>query len=94
VFGSYPRIGPLLGRLVATGGISVPMFTVALQRDTVDVGGNAGLLSIGELPGGVKNESLTWVPVRTYSSAENGLPPPLNSPNEVGPPPINLCFPQ
>lgn len=65
------------------GNITIPMFTVTLQRDTVDVGGNAGILSIGELPGGVKNESLTWVPVRTYTSAETRLPPPLDSPNEV-----------
>lgn len=67
------------------GNITIPMFTVTLQRDTVEVGGNAGILSIGELPGGVKNESLTWVPVRTYSKAESRLSPPLDSPNEVCP---------
>ncbi|KAF9456223.1 aspartic peptidase domain-containing protein [Collybia nuda] len=82
VFSSYPRIAPFLGRLISTGNISTPMFAVTLQRDTVDVGGNAGMLSIGALPGGVKNESLTWVPVRTYSAAEHGLPPPPDSPNE------------
>lgn len=59
------------------------MFTVTLQRDTVDIGGNVGMLSIGELPEGISNESVTWVPVRTYTPAQGGLRPPLDSPNEV-----------
>lgn len=59
------------------------MFTITLQRDTVDVGGNVGQLSLGELPPSVKNESLTWVPVRGYTPSEGGLAPPPDAPNEV-----------
>jgi Eukaryotic aspartyl protease len=83
VFHSYATIAPLLARLAVTNALSLPMFTVALQRDTVEIGGNVGLLSIGELPGGIKNESMTWAPVRLYTKAQGGLPPPPDSPNEV-----------
>ncbi|KAG5652142.1 hypothetical protein H0H81_006125 [Sphagnurus paluster] len=82
---SYTRTGPLLGRLVSMGALTMPQFTITLQRDTVDVGGNVGLLSIGELPKGVKNESLTWVPVRRYSTNQGGLPSPPDSPTEEYP---------
>ncbi|KAK7062691.1 hypothetical protein VNI00_000179 [Paramarasmius palmivorus] len=51
----------------------------------IDIGGNAGILSIGELPSGVKNESLTWVPLRTYPPEEGGLNGPPDSPGEVYP---------
>ena len=60
-----------------------PMFTIILQRDTIDVGGNAGMLSIGEMPSGVSEDTLTWVPLRNYTSDEGGLPSPPDSPNEV-----------
>jgi hypothetical protein len=43
------------------------MFAITLQRDTVEIGGNVGQLSIGGLPPGVQNGSLTWVPVRGYT---------------------------
>jgi len=82
---SYTRTAPLLSRLVATKGLTLPQFTITLQRDTVDVGGNVGLLSIGELPKGTTNDSLTWVPLRRYSVSEGGLPPPPDSPNEQYP---------
>ncbi|KAF8066553.1 aspartic peptidase domain-containing protein [Lyophyllum atratum] len=82
---SYTRTGPLLGRLVATNGLALPQFSITLQRDTVDVGGNVGLLSIGELPKGIQKESLTWVPLRTYNMEQGGLPPPPDSPNEQYP---------
>ncbi|KAG6878228.1 hypothetical protein C0993_010349 [Termitomyces sp. T159_Od127] len=65
--------------------MSSPQFTVSLQRDTVEVGGNDGLLSIGELPSSVSNDSLTWVPLRRYTVDEGGLPPPPDSPKEVYP---------
>ena len=56
---------------------------MTLQRDTVEVGGNIGQITIGKLPDGVKNDSLTWVPVRLYSEADGGIPGPTDSPNEV-----------
>lgn len=59
------------------------MIAIALQRDSVDVGGNMGVLSIGELPEGVKNESMTWVRVPTYTTEQGGLAPPSDSLNEV-----------
>jgi phytepsin len=83
VFHSYATIAPLLARLAVTNALTLPLFTVTLQRDTVAIGGNVGTLSIGELPSGIKNESLTWVPVRLYTKAQGGLPPPPDSPNEV-----------
>ncbi|TFK36228.1 aspartic peptidase domain-containing protein [Crucibulum laeve] len=85
IFQSYKTMGPLLSRLVANTQLDSPMFAVTLQRNTIDVGGNIGQLSIGELPQGVKNDSLTWVPIRGYSRAEGGLSPPPDSPNEVYP---------
>lgn len=85
VFHSYPTIAPLLARLVVTNALSFPLFTIALQRDTVEVGGNVGLLSIGALPNWMKNESVTWVPVRMYTKEQGGLPPPPDSPNEQYP---------
>lgn len=84
ILASYPTIGPFLSRLVATNAISAPMFTVTIQRDTIDIGGNVGLFSIGELPLGVQNDSLTWVDVRTYTPSQGGLPAPADSPQEVG----------
>lgn len=82
LFDSWNQYGPLLTRIMAQEKIK-PMATITLQRNTVDVGsGNAGLLSLGELPAAVKNESLTWVPVRLYSSGQGGLQAPLDSPEE------------
>ncbi|EPQ51101.1 acid protease [Gloeophyllum trabeum ATCC 11539] len=77
--------GPLLSRLAMTGQLAQPMFTITLQRDTIDVGGNPGVLTIGKLPDGVDNSSLTWVPVKLYSPADGGLNPPTFAPNEIYP---------
>lgn len=52
--------GPVVARMSFGGLLKQPLFTITLQRDTVDIGGNAGLLSLGELPPGVSNSSLTW----------------------------------
>lgn len=82
---SYASIGPFLSRLVAQGSLASPMVTITLQRDSIDVGGNLGVMAIGELPEGVKNESLTWVPVRGYTTDQGGLHAPLDSPGEVYP---------
>lgn len=80
---SFATNGPLLSRLILTGALSSPIFAISLQRDTVDIGGNQGILSIGELPAGIAAENLTWVPLRGYTVAEGGLPAPDDSPNEV-----------
>ena len=86
VFASYSTLAPFLPRLVATSALSLPMFTVSLQRNTIDIGGNVGMLSIGELPSGIAADNMTWVPLRMYSYDEGGMPAPPNSPKEV-------CFP-
>ncbi|KAG7445536.1 acid protease [Guyanagaster necrorhizus] len=80
-----PDDGPLLSRVAMTTSLQAPMFTISLQRDTIDIGGGNGTLTIGKLPDGVDNSSLTWVPVRLYSSSEGGLTPPSFAPNEVYP---------
>ncbi|KAA1469639.1 acid protease [Dentipellis sp. KUC8613] len=77
--------GPLLSRLAASGALEQPMFTIALQRDTIDIGGQSGSLTVGKLPDGVDNSSLTWVPVRLYTPKLGGLNPPSFAPNEVYP---------
>jgi phytepsin len=83
LLGSFTRLAPFLPRLVVDGEIAMPLFTVTLQRNTIDVGGNPGQLTIGEMPSDTKVDELTWVPVRNYSFEEGGLPAPPNSPNEV-----------
>jgi hypothetical protein len=54
-----------------------------LQRDTIDVSGNDGAFTIGKLPDGIDNSSLTWVPVRLYDPEDGGLNPPTFAPGEV-----------
>lgn len=73
IISSFGVSGPFFARLVSLGGLALPMFVIALQRDTVEIGGNEGMLSIGGLPPGVQNESLTWVPVRKYTLQQDGL---------------------
>ncbi|KAH9179380.1 acid protease [Lactarius sanguifluus] len=77
--------GPFLSRLAMSGALEQPMFTVILQRDAIDVSGNNGALTIGKLPDGIDNSSLTWVPVRLYKSEDGGLSPPTFAPNETYP---------
>jgi hypothetical protein len=88
---SFATNGPLLPRLILTGALSSPIFAISLQRDTVDIGGNQGMLSIGELPVGMAAENLTWVPLRGYTVAEGGLPAPEDSPNEVQSRSVSVC---
>ncbi|OJT03617.1 Aspartic protease [Trametes pubescens] len=78
------KAGPIVPRLVTSGAIQEPLFAITLQRDTIDVSGK-GQLTIGRLPEGVDNSSITWVPVRLYSSDEGGLSPPSFAPSEVYP---------
>lgn len=80
---SILRYGPLIPRLVAQGMLDSPMFSITLQRDTIQIGGNEGMLSIGQLPPSVQSESLTWVSVRGYSPSQGGLNPPSDAPGEV-----------
>ncbi|KAJ6564491.1 aspartic peptidase domain-containing protein [Mycena capillaripes] len=82
VLQSYASYGPALTRMVTTKSLAVPMFTITLQRDTLDIGGNAGVLSLGELPAGIQGSALTWVPVRKYP---NALQAPADSPDETYP---------
>ncbi|KAF8628547.1 hypothetical protein AX15_003827 [Amanita polypyramis BW_CC] len=81
----FATLGPFISRLVATNALSEPLFAITLQRDTIEIGGNAGVLSIGQLPANVKNESLTWVPIRGYAVDNGNLGAPVESPNEVYP---------
>lgn len=80
---SIVRYGPLIPRLVAQGMLDSPMFSITLQRDTIQIGGNEGMLSVGQLPPSVHSESLTWVRVRGYSPSQGGLNPPSDAPGEV-----------
>ncbi|KAJ7761103.1 aspartic peptidase domain-containing protein [Mycena metata] len=76
--------GPLISRIAQSDALAMPMFTISLQRSEIDISGK-GALTLGTLPPGVDNSSLTWVPVRLYSPAEGGLTPPTFAPNEVYP---------
>ncbi|CDO69856.1 hypothetical protein BN946_scf184884.g15 [Trametes cinnabarina] len=76
--------GPFLSRLVSNDMIDEPLFAITLQRDTIDVSGQ-GQITIGQLPEGVDNSSITWVPVRLYDPADGGLQAPSFAPNEKYP---------
>jgi len=80
LLGTFESNGPLMSRL-AQNQLASPEFTVTLQRDTVQIGGNVGMLSLGELPEGVSNDSLTWVGIRGYTAAQGGI----NSATDVYP---------
>ncbi|OBZ78046.1 Cathepsin E [Grifola frondosa] len=82
---SFSTFGPLLTRLITRQELAIPMIVITLQRDTLMLGGDAGLLSLGALPPGVQFDQLTWVPVRAYSPDEGGLPPSPQAPDEVYP---------
>ncbi|GJJ14362.1 hypothetical protein Clacol_008626 [Clathrus columnatus] len=73
---------PLFTRLILEGQFEQPMFTVTLERETFEIGGNIGQLTLGGLPDGVLNDSLTWVPVRLYTPQQGGIPSPSDIPNE------------
>lgn len=46
------------------------MFTLSFQReDPTSAGSNAGVMTIGGLPSGISNASLTWVPVKEYPTS-------------------------
>ncbi|CAK5265417.1 unnamed protein product [Mycena citricolor] len=76
--------GPLISRIAQTGQLEMPMFSISLQRSTIDISG-VGALTLGSLPAGVDNSTITWAPVRLYSPAEGGINPPSFAPNEIYP---------
>ncbi|KAJ6500044.1 aspartic peptidase domain-containing protein [Mycena vitilis] len=76
--------GPLISRIAQSGALQMPMFTISLQRSTIDISGT-GALTLGTLPAGVDNSSLTWVPVRLYSAKDGGLASPTFAPDETYP---------
>ena len=82
---SFAEYGPPTARLALGGSLSAPMFCIALQREVVDVGGNAGALTMGGLPNGVDAQTLKWANVRTYATEEGGLGAPMTSPDEKYP---------
>ena len=61
------------------------MFTITLQRDSVDIGENMGIMSSGKLPAAVNNDSLTWVKARGYTTAESGMTALPDSPGDLYP---------
>ncbi|KZV64764.1 acid protease [Peniophora sp. CONT] len=82
---SAATYGPLTTRLALSGQLEQPMFALMLQRNTIDVSGDDGVVSVGCLPDGIDNSSLTWLPVRLYAPADGGLNPPTFAPDEVYP---------
>ena len=58
---------------------------ITFQRDTIDIGGSEGTFTIGKLPEGVDESSITWVPVRLYHHEDGGQYPPSFAPHEVYP---------
>ncbi|KAH9969769.1 aspartic peptidase domain-containing protein [Russula dissimulans] len=84
VFGTASD-GPLLSRIAMSGSLEQPMFAITLQRDIIDISGSNGSLTVGKLPDGIDNSSLTWVPVRLYKPEDGGMNPPTFAPNEVFP---------
>lgn len=87
---SFDTFAPFLPRLIAQGVIPDPLIAITLQRDTNDIGGNFGMLSIGELPPGVNSSHLTWSYLRNYTTDLGGIPGPTSSPSEVGYP-VSVC---
>ncbi|KAH8835663.1 aspartic peptidase domain-containing protein [Flagelloscypha sp. PMI_526] len=82
---AFYKDGPLLSRIASTGELIMSMFSLSLQRSTIDIGGGSGTLTVGKLPDGVDESQLLWVPVRLYTEAEGGLSAPSFAPNEVYP---------
>ncbi|KAI9057701.1 acid protease [Trametes sanguinea] len=80
---TFPTLGPLLTRLVTLKVLERPLVVTTLQRDTISFSSNEGTLSLGALPFGLADSQLTWVPVRSYSVAQGGLPPPPYATDEV-----------
>ncbi|KAJ8089250.1 hypothetical protein PM082_014498 [Marasmius tenuissimus] len=72
------KFGPVLSRISMTHMLKDPMFTIELQRSTIDAdeGEEAhGQLTVGKLPDDVKDKEseVLWVPVKLYTPEEGGL---------------------
>jgi hypothetical protein len=70
-----PTGAPLIPRAIHHGDLPEPLVAITLQRDTIDPGGNAGILSLGGLPSTVDENALTWSNVRLYNREQVGYPP-------------------
>ncbi|KAL0567897.1 hypothetical protein V5O48_014093, partial [Marasmius crinis-equi] len=80
------KYGPLLSRISMTHMLKDPMFSIELQRSTIDITeGDNGQLTVGKLPDGVDTNSVTWVPVKLYTPEEGGLRAPDFAKGEVYP---------
>lgn len=62
---TFATHGPLVARMCTMGALTEPSVTITLQRNSLDIGGNVGMMSIGALPSGILNDTLT---VRVFSS--------------------------
>ncbi|KAI1794371.1 acid protease [Ganoderma leucocontextum] len=71
------NLGAFIPRLVLNGVIDQPMFSISLQGSRNGIAGT-GQLTIGRLPDGVDNSSVTWVPVRLYDTENGGISSPSN----------------
>ncbi|KAF7966863.1 hypothetical protein HWV62_36697 [Athelia sp. TMB] len=82
-FQAMQESSPLLISLASAGKLKAPMYTLSLQReDPTSADSNAGVMTIGGLPSGISNDSLTWVPVQPYSidiSLFGGLQTPIDA---------------
>ncbi|KJA24015.1 hypothetical protein HYPSUDRAFT_65826 [Hypholoma sublateritium FD-334 SS-4] len=74
--------GPLLSRMTEAKVLDIPTFSISLERHTNGLDGK-GLLTIGNLPEGIDNSSLTWVPVRLYPGKDGGMGTFSAAPEEV-----------
>lgn len=69
-----------------TNQLASPMFSIELQRGTIDAGtGGEGKLTVGKLPDDIEEGEVDWVPVRLYKPEEGGLRAPGFAPNEIYP---------
>ncbi|KZW00274.1 acid protease [Exidia glandulosa HHB12029] len=69
-----PSAAPFMPRAVNEKMLAEPLIAVTLQRETIDPGGNVGMLSLGGFPASVDRDKLTWVDVRGYTAVQAGLP--------------------
>ena len=84
------KFGPILSRISMTHMLKDPMFTIELQRGTIDadVGEDAhGQMTVGKLPDDMKDKAndVLWVPVKLYKPEEGGLRAPDFAKGEIYP---------
>lgn len=69
---------PVLSRLAYDGSLDRPGFSLSLERLTEPTLSNAGVLTLGGLPSGIQESSLTWAQVYKF-------PPEVMLPSDVAP---------